>query len=96
LKPLPAMAAVFLRLSDEHRQNQKTALSRGAARSFANIRMASCRTLRGQKNSSGTQYLIRSGKQRHLLTCKVLTGHRYREVIESLSKSKFGSFSEFS
>lgn len=47
----------------------------------------------GRRYNPGTQYLIRSGKQGLvLLTRKVLTGHRYREVIESLSKSKFCSF----
>jgi DNA-binding LacI/PurR family transcriptional regulator len=51
----------------------------------------------GRSDGSGTQYLIRSGKQGlDLLTRKVLTGHRYREVIESLSKSKFWNFPWFS
>jgi hypothetical protein len=47
----------------------------------------------GRNNDSGTQYLIRSREQGlGLLTCKVLTGHRYREVIENLIKSKFWNF----
>jgi len=46
-----------------------------------------------QKFGSGTRDLIRSGRQIAITAAgTVLDGHPYRSVIESLSKSKFGSF----